>query len=101
MGKSSSLSDRQPAAKSPLHQLARDPRALRRAHAAVHHFVEHLESEVEDAVHAARARQLAAIQRIEQIARYLHSRYLLTDQTAGPSPGKPRGLVIEPDFVLA
>ena len=100
MGKSSSSSDRQPAAKSPLHQLARDPNALRRAHAAVHRFVEQFEADVEDAVHAARARQLAAIQRIEQSVRYLHSRYLLTDQAAGTSP-KPRGLVIEPDFILA
>ena len=100
MGKSSSSSDRQPAATIPLHQLARDPRALRRAHAAVHRFVEHLDAEVDDAVHAARSRQLAATKRIEQTVWYLHSRYLVTDQAAGTSP-KPRGLVIEPDFVLA
>ena len=51
-------------------------------------------------MHAARARQLAAIKRIEQTIRYLHFRYLITDRAAGTSP-KPRGLVIEPDFVLA
>lgn len=100
MGKSSNSSDRQPADKSPLHQLARDPSALRRAHAAVHHFVEQFEDEVEDAVHAARARQLASIRDIEQTVRYLQSRDLLADQAAGTCPRKPRGLAIEPDFIL-
>ncbi len=99
MGKSSSASDRQPAAKSPLCRVARDPRVLRRAHAAVHRFVEQIESEVEDAVNAARARQLAPIKRIEQTVRHLYSRYLLTDQAGGTR--KPRGLAIEPDFILA
>jgi excisionase family DNA binding protein len=102
MGKSSSASGTQsPApAKSPLHELARDPRALRRVHAAVHRFVEQFEAEVDAAVDAARARQLTAIKRIEHTVRYLHSRYLLTDQAAGASPRKPKGLVVEPDFVL-
>ena len=102
MGKSSDSSSRQSAGqvKSPLHQFAFDPGTLRRAHAAVHRFVEHFDAEVEDAVHAARGRQLAAIRRIEQTGRYLHSRYLVTDQAAGTSP-KPQGLIIEPDFVLA
>ena len=66
----------------------------------MHRFVEQFETEVEDAVHAAHARQMAAIKRIEQTARYLHSRYLLTDQAAGTYPRKPRGLLIEPDFIL-
>jgi excisionase family DNA binding protein len=82
-------------------QLARDPRALRRAHATVHRFVEQFEAEVEDAVHAARSRQLAPIRHVEQVVRYLHSRYLVADQAAGPCPRKPRGLAVEPDFILA
>lgn len=99
MGKSSSSAEKRRPAKSPLHQLARDPRALRRAHAAVHRFVEQFDAEVEDAVNAARARQLAPIKRVEQTGRYLYSRYLLTDQAGGTR--KPRGLAVEPDFVLA
>jgi len=103
MGKSSSASEGQvpSSATNPLHDLARVPAAIRRAHAAVHRFVEQFEAEVEDAVHVARARQLAAIKRIEQTVRYLYSRYLIADQAAGTSPRKPRELVIEPDFVLA
>ena len=100
MGKSSSSSDRQPAATSPLLQLIREPAALRRAHAAAHRFVEQFEAEVEDAVDAARGRRLAPIKHVEHVGRYLYARYLLAVQAAGMSP-KPRGLVIESDFVLA
>jgi len=101
MDKSSGSSSRQSPGqvKSPLHQFACDPRTLRRAHAAVHRFVEHFDAEVEAAVRAAHGRQLAAIRRVEQSVRYLYSRYLLTDQAAGTSP-KPQGLVLEPDFIL-
>jgi excisionase family DNA binding protein len=67
----------------------------------VHRFVEEFDAEVEDALNAARARRLAAIKRIEQTVRYLHSRYVLTDQAAGTCPNKPSGLSIEPDFSLA
>jgi hypothetical protein len=42
----------------------RSARALRRAHAAAHRFVEQFEAEVEDAVDSARARQLAPIKHI-------------------------------------
>jgi excisionase family DNA binding protein len=66
----------------------------------VHRFVEQFDAEVEDAVQAARARQLAPIKRVEQAVRYLHFRYL-TDQSAGTCPRKPWGMVIEPAFVLA
>ena len=103
MGKSSSASEGQvpSSTTNPLHDLARVPAAIRRAHAAVHRFANHLEAEVEDAVNAARARQLAPIKRVKHVGRYLHSRYLVTDQAASTCPRKPRGLVIEPDFVLA
>ena len=102
MGKSASASEGQgpSSATNPLHDLARVPAAIRHAHAAVHRFVDQFEAEVEDAVQAARARQLAAVRRVEQIGRYLHARYLPADQAAG-TPPKPRGLVIEPEFVLA
>ncbi len=98
MGKSSSASEGQvpSSTTNPLHDLARVPAAIRRAHAAVHRFADHLEAEVEDAVNAARARQLAAVRRVEQTARYL-----LPDQVGGTCPRKPRGLAIEPEFVLA
>ena len=52
-------------------------------------------------MHSARARRLAPIKHIEQAVRYLHSRYLLTDQAAGTHTRKPSGFSIEPDFVLA
>ena len=103
MGKSSSASEGQfpvpPRILSTI--LPASPQLSAAAHAAVHRFVEQIEAEVEDAVHAARARQLAPIRRVEQTVRYLYSRYLLADQAGGPSPRKPRGLAIEPDFILA
>ena len=74
MGKSSSAIGRAITSHNPSSPTRRDPQALRRAHAAVHRFVEQFEAEVEDAVHSARARQLAAIKRVEQTVRYLHSR---------------------------
>ena len=92
MGKSNSSSGGQSPAKSPLHNLVRDPNALRQAHVAVHRFVEQFDVEVEDAVHAARARQLAGIKRVEETVRYLHVRYLLADQAAGTCP-KSLGVV--------
>lgn len=103
MGKSSGSSGMQSSvsAKSPLQQLARDPRALRRVHAAMHRFVEQLEAEIDVAVDAARARQLAAIRRIKQTGQYLHFRYLLADQATGACPRKPKGLTIEPDVIIA
>lgn len=102
MGKSNSSSGIQSSvsAKSPFQQLTRDPRVLRRAHDAVYQFVEQFETEVQDAEDAAHARQLAAIKRIEQTGRYLHSQYLLADQVDVACPRKPRGLAPGPDFIL-
>ncbi len=100
-GRSSSKAGQSPA-KSPLQQIARDPKALRRAHAAVHRFVDRLEGQVQDAVDAARSRRLAPIKGIAKVCRYLQRRYLPEEQvkeTGGRCPRKPRGLVVEPDFV--
>ena len=103
MGKSSSASEgRVPSsATNPLLDLARIPIGVRRAHAAVHRFVEHLEAEVGDAVHAAGARQLAAIRRVEQIGRYLYSQHPSVDQAESTPSKKSRGMAIAPDVILA
>ena len=89
-------------AKSPLQQIARDPVALRRVHAAMHRFVDRLEAEVQDAVDAARSRRLAPIQGVAKVCRDLQRRYLPVGQikeTGGRYPRKPTGLAVEPDFV--
>ncbi len=72
-----------------------------RAYAAVTRFADHLEAEIEDAVHAARSRRLAAVREVEQLARYLYSRHPSSDQADGPPSKKPRGVAIEPDVILA
>ena len=88
--------------KSPLQRLARDPKALRQTHAAVHRFVDRLEEEVQDAVDAARSRRLAPIKRVAKVCRYLQRRYLpvgQVDEAGRRSPRKPSGLVVEPELV--
>ena len=104
MGKSSRASSGQGRSptKSPLQRLARDPEALRQAHAAMHRFVDRLEAEVQDAVDAARARQLAPIRRVAGVCRYLQLRYRPVGQVEAAgrrSPRKPSGLVVEPELV--
>ncbi len=74
----------------------------RRVHVAVHRFVGRLGIEVEDAIDAARARQLAPIRGILQNWRYLWRRYLAPEAVSRQQqtyPRPPIGWVdIEPDL---
>jgi hypothetical protein len=83
---------------------ARQVTEHRRGHAAVHRFVGQLEREVEDAIDAARARQLAPIKGILQNWRYLWRRYLDPAMAVGEPrayPKPPAGWVeIEPDLAI-
>jgi hypothetical protein len=73
--------------------------SVRRTYAAVHRFVEHFDAEIEDAVHAARARRLSAIRSIEVAARCLYARCLPADRATLPM--KRQELAIEPELALA
>ena len=76
----------------------------RRVHDAVHRFVGQLAVEVEDAIDAARARQLAAIRDVLRNWRYLWRRYLAPEAASGQQQTYPKPPIewvdIEPDLAI-
>ncbi len=81
-------------------QVPPDPGTLRRVFGALHGFTEWLEAELEDAIGAARLRQLQAARHAIQAARFLDQRYIQAGCKPGAKITKPTGLTVEPDLTL-